>query len=1373
MRTRATSTFTSITTEGALLPADLLRRIAAGDKSVDGLSEASYHLTEGEKLGEAISRSWTRLTGAWAALRTARGRLPESDLGTTLTRDRWLLPLFQELGYGRLGVARGLGIDGVNYPVSHLWQNVPIHLVSFRTDLDTRTSGVAGAARRSPHSLVQEFLNKSDDHLWGFVSNGLTLRILRDNASLTRQAYVEFDLVAMFDGDVYSDFTVLWLLAHQSRVEAEKPVDFRLESWSKLAREQGVRALDQLRVGVEHAIQALGSGFLAHPANSALKERLRSGTLDKQDYYRQLLRLVYRFLFLFVAEDRDVLLVPETSSGAKATYRNYYSTARLRQLAVRRRGTRHGDLWEGLRLVMEFLGRDDGCPSLGLPALGSSLFSADAIADLAGCALANRDILTAIRELSVTDERGIRRQVDFRNLRSEELGSVYEALLEQHPEIHADSATFELRTAAGHERKTTGSYYTPDSLVQCLLDSALEPVLAEAVRKTDPEKAILDLKVCDPACGSGHFLVAAAHRIAKRLAAVRTGDEEPSPEATRHALRDVIGRCIYGVDLNPMAVELCKVALWMEAIEPGRPLSFLEHHIQGGNSLLGTTPALLEKGIPDEAFEPLTGDDRKFCSALKKRNRKEREGFMSLPFVAEPHSPYLSVRSRLEAIGVLDDATINGIRAKEQRWHEMASSVEYGKTKLAADAWCAAFVWPKHPDAPPAITHELFEFLRHDPERIPAESLRTVVRLAEEYQFLHWHVAFPDVFQTNGDAQAGEHDPNDWNGGFDVVLGNPPWERVKLQDKEWFAQRSPSIANAPNAAARKRLIDALKIGNPALYQQFLDDSRNAEGEGHLMRNSGRYPLCGRGDINVYTVFAEGMRTLLNDRGRVGCVLPTGIATDDTTKFFFQDVVEKKSLASLFDFENKGIFPGVHSSYKFCLFTSGRGVRPTTAAAEFVFFARAVEDLRDLEHRFTLSAKDIGLLNPNTRTCPIFRSRRDAELTKAIYRRVPVLIREARDSRSEENIWDIRFSTMFHMSNDSHLFRTREQLEADGWRLVGNIFRKDSAEYLPLYEAKMVDFFDHRAADVRVSEQALQRKAQPATISSTDKRDPFRAAQPQYWITKADWLAALPSGVSGSWMLGFASVTSPTNERTFCPSLVPASGAGNSFPLMFGKTEAGHLSLLLSCTSSFAFDYAARQKVGGVNLNFFLVQQFPVLAPFAFANSCLWDDNTPTLREWLLPRVLELTYTAWDLEPFAKDCGWSGPPFRWDEERRFLLRCELDAAFFHLYLLADKRGDWHPAEGETAEDLALLKASFPTPRHAVGYIMDTFPIVRRRDEEKYDGDFRTKRVILEIYDEMAEAIRTGQPYQTRLDPPPADPMCCHPPNEDKTVSSDEG
>jgi hypothetical protein len=585
---------------------------------------------------------------------------------------------------------------------------------------------------------------------------------------------------------------------------------------------------------------------------------------------------------------------------------------------------------------------------------------------------------------------------------------------------------------------------------------------------------------------------------------------------------------------------------------------------------------------------------------------------------------------------------------------------------------------------------------------------------------------------------------------------------VKLQEKEWFAERSPEIANAPNAAARKRLIDALKTSDPGLYKHFLKDLRKAEGESHLLRHSGRYPLCGRGDINVYTVFAEGMRSILNERGRTGCVLPTGIATDDTTKLFFQDVTEKKSLASLFSFENEEfVFPEVHHATRFCLFTVGSGARKLVASSEFVFFARQVEHLRDPTRRFKLSSEEIALLNPNTRTCPIFRSRRDAELTKALYRRVPVLIREAQGGCPEENPWGIRFSAMFHMANDSHLFRTQEQLEADGWRLESNTFRKDREEYLPLYEAKMIHQFDHRWGTYEGQTKAQANQGKLPELDEAMHADPFLLVVPRYWVSDREVDGRLKAQWTRAWFFGFRDVTGANVLRAVIASLLPRVAANHKTPLVFVDSST-HAADLVAALSSFVLDYSARQKIGGTSLTFFYFKQFPMLVPDCLDTICPWDTYANTTSAWLLSRVIELSYTAWDLEPFAQDCGWKGPPFRWDDERRFLLRCELDAAFFHLYLPASSDGQWElarVAEGavrdETPEELAELKRHFATPWDAVAYIMDTFPIVKRKDEEKY-GEYRTKRVILEIYDEMAEAIRTGIPYKTLLDPPPGPP-----------------
>jgi hypothetical protein len=765
-------------TIGGLLSRELLDRVMGGDRSVPGMGATDYGLAPGERLNDAITRSWNRLQGLWIGFRKAEAALPDADqTATTVTRDRWLRPLLDELGFAGLGVARGLTIGGKDYPISHQWGgSVPVHLPGARVAVDRVSRGVRGAAHTSPHGLVQEFLNRSGDHLWGIVSNGLILRILRDNASLTRQAYVEFDLEAMFDGDAYSDFVVLWLCAHRTRFEGDPPEKCVLEQWTTEAATMGTRALDKLRAGVEAAITSLGEGLIAHPANGELRQALRSGNVAADDFQRQLLRVVYRLLFLLVAESRGLLLDPHAPESARLRYRQFYSLERLRTLAKRRRGTTHDDLWASLQVTMNALGTE-GAPSLAISPLGSFLWAPDAIGMLAAASLDNRHLLGAVRHLTqVRDaEAKVTRDVDYRNLGAEELGSVYEALLELHLDLDVDARTFRLATAAGNERKTTGSYYTPTPLIRVLLDSALDPVIAEAEASPDPAGALLALNVLDPAAGSGHFLIAAAHRIAGRLASVRAEGGEPTSGEQRDALRAVIGHCLYGIDVNPMAVELCKVSLWMEAAEPGKPLSFLDHHIVCGNSLLGTTPALLEAGVPDNAFKPLEGDDRAWCTTLKATNKRERAHRSTgmFHYGSTLANDMAQIAGDVVALDALGDESTAAVDEKEARYQQIQASEVAVRAKLAADAWCAAFAALKTADAP-VITDATVRTCAADPAAVPAEVRTAIDSLAARYSFLHLHLTFPDIFTTNiGESDGGSAQLAD--AGFDSVIGNPPF----------------------------------------------------------------------------------------------------------------------------------------------------------------------------------------------------------------------------------------------------------------------------------------------------------------------------------------------------------------------------------------------------------------------------------------------------------------------------------------------------------------------------------------------------------------------------------------------------------------------
>jgi hypothetical protein len=1358
--------FLNIRTEGALLPSDLLSRLMEGT-NLPGLKPEDYHLGAGEKLNEAISRSWTRLLSLWLGFRKAKAALPASDLGTTLTRERWLLQLFQELGYGRLIGATPFEIDEKTYPISHVWQGqyyqVPIHLVSFRADVDKRSEQrIQGASKASPHGMVQEFLNRSEHDLWAFVSNGLKLLILRDNASLTRQAYVEFDLEGIFEGEAYADFRLLWLVCHQSRLEGtakDRPETCWLELWSKQAQTDGRRALDQLRVVVEKALENLGTGFIAHKANQNLRDRLKAGELNKQDFYRQLLRLVYRLIFLFVAEDRDLLHFPGASDEARSRYARFYSGQRLRRMAERTRGGRHADLWFGLRLIFAKLGDDRGCPELGLPALGGFLFGPQAMPDLESAELANEPLLQAIRNLGLVKDRSGWRLVDYRNLGSEELGSVYESLLELTPTMELEAGKFSLSTVAGNQRKTSGSYYTPDSLVQCLLDSALDPVVEQAIKGKTPaeaEKAILALKVCDPAVGSGHFLVGAAHRLASHLAQVRAqaqGESEPSPLYYQHALRDVIGHCLYGVDINPMAAELCRVSLWLEAIEPGKPLSFLDHHVRVGNSLLSATPALLAKGIPDEAFTPIEGDDKEICSRFKRVNKEERTGQKRL--FAATTEPWERLGDLAASMTHLDDApddSIEAIRDKERMYEAIVRSGNYLDGQFWADAWCAAFVWKKTQEFKYPITEEVFRRIEHNPHSVDPWMRDEIFQLSKQYQFFHWHLAFPDVFKVPSPRETPDNQETGWNGGFDVVLGNPPWEVLEDEEKKFFAQSRPDIAEA-ETAERKNLIEQLADQAPELNSDWLAFRDERSRFKHFHRASGHFPLSSYKKLNLYASMLENGMHLFGPFGFLGMVLQSGLATDESRKFLFQNLFDSRRLRSFLDFENtEGLFPGVHPQQKFSLVTVGR--QPSNRPARLTFNNTQIEDLLDEDRSFFISARDIKNISPNTGACPTFRSQDDALVILRIYEFNPVFQDDLQSSR-----WQLEFMQMFNSGSDNRLFRKAATNPA--FHNVAELHQKlRDEQWLPVYEGKFIDSFNHRLGTFRGRSPAEMSSGSEREMSTSELQDPLGMIVPRWWAPVGLVSSRLTNaGEPRRWLFGFCDIANPQNARTASAAFIPLSGVSDTIWLLMGKEATDVIVALCGMINSYALDFVARRRIGSRHLKQFVFKQLPFPEKKVLCGPSPWQAGQ-IVKDWLLPRVLELTYTAWDLQLLAQDCGWSGPPFRWDEERRFLLRCELDAAFFKLYLPTEVNGGWKLADSETAEDRARLKASFPTPRDAVAYIMGTFPIVKRKDEEKW-GEYRTRRVILEIYDALAEAARTGVPYQTILDPPPADPRCCHP------------
>lgn len=1289
------TTLTALQIEGNLLAPDMTAQMLEG--SIKGQSPEDFGFNKTDKLADEIATAWGDAKAYWAAFQRALARLDENNSATSITRELWAVPLLQSLGYDPVYIATAEVVEDKTYAISHRAEpgenKPPIHIIGCRLEVDKRPP--SGNPRLSAHALVQEYLNKTE-HLWAIATNGFRWRLLRDSSLMTRLTYVEFDLEQILNGENFAEFGLFYRLFHRSRLpegvdDADKCL---LEYYHQEALQQGGRVRDKLRDGVEKALIGLGNGFVQHPANEHLRQKFADGSLKDIDYYRQLLRLIYRLLFLMVAESRNLLFVTDDLEQARI-YREYYSIERLRELAERPHWRREGfqDLWQGLWVTFLLFDENWRGEVLGLSPLNGDLFGSTTLPALENCAIDNYDLLLAIRQLSLYLDKAQLRRVNYEYLDVEELGSVYESLLDFHPQVVQKQGKYEFALVFGSDRKTTGSYYTPPQLVQQLIKTALEPViedkLAQVRSQTAPqsnpdelkrnlEKGLLSLKICDPACGSGHFLLAAARRVGKELAKVRTGEAEPGSEPLKLAMRDVIQNCIYGVDVNPLAVDLCKVALWIEGFPGKLPLSFLDHRIKCGNSLVGVLDInCLEEGIPDEAYKAVTGDDKQLATQLKKRNKKERENKGQLSIYENLEIKRTHYAESLRELGNIAELTPQQVREKQARYQQSRKDSEWWRDYSACNLWAGAFFMPLTQENLHllATTETLTQLLRgNSPAQVIVD---TANKLAEEKHFFHWCLEFPEVFEQ---------------GGFDCVLGNPPWERIKLQEKEFFASRSAEIANAANKSAREKLIEELPKKNPELAQAFEDAKHDAEAQGKFIRESERFPLTAVGDINTYAVFTETTRKLISTNGRVGIIVPTGIATDDTCKKFFGDLTQKQALASLYDFENReAIFISVHRSYKFSLFgISGKPIKHSN----FAFFLTQPKQLDNQARLFQLTPQDIALINPNTLTCPIFRTSQDAELTKKIYQRVPVLENDINGIKS----WGTFYMRLVDPSDHAEFLKFPWEEREEQWNI-------------PLYESKLIHSYDHRFSTFTNSEQLKLVEGKASNINNKNKSNPSLFIESRYLLPKkfVESLFNKYPDYKRKWLLVWRDIARATDERTCISTIIPRVAASRTCPAL-GFNNNLNVAMLLANFNSIVFDYIARQKVGGIHFNWTIIRQLPVFPPEAY---------TPEDIKFISTRVLELVYTAWDMQPFAKDMGYDGEPFIWNSNRRALLRAELDAYYAKLY-------------GLTRDELRYILD--PADVYGKDFPSETFRVLKNNEIKQF-GEYRTQRLVLEAWDRM--------------------------------------
>lgn len=1344
--------------------------------SSDFLTETIHQVSEWSALGDDALDQFS------AAIRSAFDRFPISQTpNESQTEDDLIWPILQALGWadslrqqnlsprGREDVPDGLLFESAETKAKangfpEEWKRYEfgwavIESKRWARPLDRR-SGRRGE-ETAPSTQMLRYLRRIDDITsgslrWGILTNGSKWRLYFSGARSVSEQFFELDIAAILDLPGHNDG--LFALNEADRRHWLKVfyLIFRREAFVPSGTDPRTfheKALEEGKFYEERVAEDLSNKVFGEVFPDLVRAIVKAAPeADLQDVRQAALILLYRLLFILYAEDRDLLPVKDNR------YDDYGLRTKVR-LDVKERKDKNdvfsdtaARYWGAMSDL--FMAIDQGDASIGLPPYNGGLFDQERHAILTNIRIPDAVMARVIDALSFEKNSDGRKYINYRNLSVQQLGSIYERLLEYEVTRDGDEITVQPNIFA---RKGSGSYYTPDDLVQLILTETLEPLVEERKRafrdkieelgqsdlpnhrkigqlkRLDPATALLDLKICDPAMGSGHFLVSLVDFMADQVIAAMAESELDAPEDwgdyisplgeridtirntilanadernwtideeqldDRHIIRRmVLKRCIYGVDKNQMAVELAKVALWLHTFTVGAPLSFLDHHLRCGDSLFGSwvkngIDKAATYGTPLLLHEPMK-------RALRAASKMQIVEGLTDAEIAEAHRS-ADVFAEVEEMTAPLDALLKLIHALD--W--LAIKDKAGKAALKV------FFDGQFGDPLAIAMGKRDPKIKREADQRFAEILRDARELVAEENFLNWQVAFPGIWSA--------WEAETLTGGFDAVVGNPPWDRIKLQQVEWFAARRPEIARASRAADRKTMIAKLqKTGDP-LAQEFEKANARAETTSRMARKGGDYPLLSGGDTNFNSLFVERAQSIIAPGGIVGLLIPSGIATETSSQEFFSQLIEGHAASCYLDFFNKRadgplFFPDVYYRFKFSVLVFSGGEK-TFDECRFATFVRDIAELSDPSKVFSMGVDHFRHVNPNSRTAPVYRAARDREIATEIYERFPVLVN--RSSGTEVKAWPVKYTTLYHMANSSDQFRTTKELqEKEGaWPEHGGVWGSAQGTWVPLYEGKMVQAFDHRASAVTTVDANLHRGGQGAAITDEQRHDPSHVIAPRYFVLDPGDLRV---------ELAIKDVTSTTNTRSLISCIIPAFGAGHTLPILRvemedprERTEAQ--AMLAASLNSTMVDFIARTKILSNHASWYIVEQLPAIPPDRFQSTRLGDK---TAAQIVCEAVLELTYTSHDIADFARDLGHVDeagtvlPPFKWDDDRRLMLRAKLDALFFHLYGVTD--------------------------RDDVRYIYSTFPIVERQEEEAF-GAFRSRELCLA----WLNALASGNPH----------------------------
>jgi len=1275
----------------------------AGETKADYVKDKSFG-PDMKKVDETLAVSFDLLRERWEEIRS---QLLEDKFDNATLRKRWIIPFLEMFDFKPVFVPSNTkSKSDLEYHISYKgWDSeyAPfIHMVHSVQDFDHKDINSRTHKNKSPQDCLQQFLNTSP-HQWAILINGKKIRVLRDFYHSITKGFLEFDLEGIFETRDTEQFRVLYRILHRSRFENQyqgtqeieyddegNPIEIEdnclLEKFHKKSRDTGVKVGNKLRDQVIEAIEKLGNGF----AEDHNPEEFQNGKV--KEFYNEILNIIYRLLFLMFAEQKGWLPVRNN------IYAHTYSINALREKANLGNYSQdeEKDLWEGLRITFRLIA--DGYLFQNgdkINAFGGQLFSDRKIKTLIQLSLKNKYLLDAIYGLSYFKLDKLVNRINYANLAIDELGSVYESLLDYEPKIALDSCQLGNRhinkgefylDGRGSDRKTTGSYYTDSRLVAQLIESALIPVIDKAIAsKTIPAEkaaALLDLKIADIACGSGAFLCAALEKMGERLALIRMGDEErPTDEQLRESKRDVLLKCIYGVDLNPMAIELAKFSLWITASLPDMPLSFLDHKLKCGNSLIGATPALIKKGIPEEAYKPTGSDNPEICAKLKKKVKKQLE---TLSMVNEPTAQYtmhlgkadgnelLRLREKLNSRKQEFSADVE---EAEEEYRHLEKTERQFKEWLMADVWTATFFIEKTShDLDKYPTNATLENLREN-QPVSEELIKKIMQLAKENHFFHFHLEFPEIFE---------------NGGFNCLLGNPPWEQVQLEEEEWFSGKDNDIADTKNAAKRTQKIEKLVETNLDLYKSYkiaLDVSNKTA---NYIKLSGTYKFSTFGWLNTYLVFTERADQILSTRGYCGIIIPSGILSDKNSMPLFHYLLRNGKIAEAIDYINtKGIFPSIDGRTKFCTFTF-TGLLDKFYNTKMSFYNNEINLLKIANRQIMVNFDSLNKISPNTKNCLTVSSDDEYQLIYKIYKNSKIICKD-----DEEN--EFVSKQMFNISDKADQFVILNE-DIKNQIINNKIVTDGEARFYGVYESKFIHQFDHRFSTFKDSNSEDIASGNSAYVTENNKSIRIYSIYCRYYISKELTERFYNKhDYSFDAVIATRMISSPTNERTLIGSFVPKLAFSNSANLILGK-DKDSLVILLANINSFACDFVCRRRMGGINLNLWNLNQLPIIDQSSISNKT---------KEKIIENTVRLSNTSDDLKDFFNDYSIIREA-GWNKNQRFQLQCELDAIFFQLYLL-------------NKDDIEI--------------ILETFPSIKKKDEEKYMS-FRTKETILQLYDEFS-------------------------------------